>query len=416
VSCRLGTDVLARLRFELAEGLSVVVRGPLFVNDRGQVQLQAKDLQPEGQGALALAFEQLKERLAKEGLFAAERKRPLPLLPRCVGVVTSKQGAAVRDMLKVIESRMPGMSVLLSPTRVQGAESAQEVAQALRRLDQSGRCDVILLGRGGGSLEDLWAFNELVVVREVAACQTPVIAAVGHETDTTLTCLVADVRASTPSHAAERAVPRRDELLAQVARDERHLEQRVRAHLSAAELRVRRAKDRLADPQVLLRPAERRLRELAARLEGGAARARQGKAQRLGRLAERLARRSPVRTLEERRRRLGGLRERLLLASPDKRLDEQRARLARAEARLSGSAERRRQEAHSTLAELAAKLHVLSPLAVLERGFALVSRPPGGLVRSAGQLAAGDELELRFSDGRVRAQVRGPAGDDDEEG
>lgn len=406
LECVIAGDALARLRFDIDDGLVVQARGQLSVY-RSRVQLNVRHLEPAGQGALALAFDQLKEKLAREGLFDDERKRPLPMLPRCVGLVTSKQGAAVRDMLKVLRQRMPGVSIVLSPTRVGGAESAPDILRALSRLDESRRCDVILLGRGGGSLEDLWAFNDPALVRAVVRSHTPIIAAVGHETDVTLTCLAADVRAATPSHAAERAVPVKAELVRRLARDERHLEQRLRACLDGAHLRLRRAEKKLGDPHALLRPVEKRLAFTAAHLEEALQRRLRKDRARLDTLTERLARRSPERTLQERRRRSEQLKERLLHASPAALVTAQKRRAEQARARLLSAAERQRSVAGRLLGERAAQLHALSPLAVLDRGFALVRRDDDGLalVRAASSLEAGDEVRVRFADGEVRARV-----------
>lgn len=406
VSCVFGGPALARLAFDLEDGLFVQVRGKLNVF-RSQVQLEVAHMEPAGLGALALAFEQTKQKLASEGLFDEKRKRPLPLLPRTVGIVTSKRGAAVRDMLKVLRQRMPGVSIVLSPTRVQGRESAPDIIEALLRLDRSGRCDVILLGRGGGSLEDLWAFNDVHVVRAVAACRTPVIAAVGHESDTTLTCMVADVRAATPSHAAERAVPVLADLERRLRRDAQQLEHRLRARLDASQLRLRRAEQRLGDPHALLRPVERRLTSTAAQLDDALARRLRTDKARLEALHERLTRCSPERTLQERHRRSVALKERLLHASPTGAITRERRRAERCEERMANAAARALAAAHRTFGERASKLHALSPLAVLERGYALVRHDEDELrvVRSADALAPGDRVRVRFGDGEVRAEV-----------
>lgn len=407
VSCVIGGPSLARLRFDLEDGLHVEVRGRLNVF-RSQVQLEVAHMEPAGLGALALAFEQTKQRLASEGLFDERRKRPLPLLPRRVGIVTSKQGAAVRDMVKVLRQRMPGVSILLSPTRVQGRESAPEIIEALLRLDRSRACDVILLGRGGGSLEDLWAFNDVHLVRAVAGCETPVVAAVGHETDTTLTCLAADVRAATPSHAAERAVPVKAELERRLRREEQQLAHRLRARLDASALRLRQAERRLGDPHALLRPAERRLTRASQSLEDALARRARTDKARLDALHERLTRCSPERTLQERHRRSVALKERLLHASPTSAITGERRRAERLAERMDAAAERLLAAAHKSLGERAAKLHALSPLAVLERGFALVrhDEEERRVVRSAKELSPGDSVRVRFFDGEVRARVR----------
>ncbi|HXG04019.1 MAG TPA: exodeoxyribonuclease VII large subunit, partial [Candidatus Binatia bacterium] len=207
-----------RLRFEPTDGLHVLAFGALEVYpQRGEYQLVVELLEPRGVGALQLAFEQLKQRLGAEGLFDAGRKRPLPRFPRRIGLVTSPDGAALRDMLRIIGRRFAGLSIVLAPCRVQGEGAAEEIAQGLADLNRLGGVDVIIVGRGGGSLEDLWAFNEEVVARAIAASKVPVISAVGHEVDVTIADFVADVRAPTPSAAAEMVAARRDELIERFA-------------------------------------------------------------------------------------------------------------------------------------------------------------------------------------------------------
>lgn len=206
-----------RVRFHPADGMQVIVRGHVGVYEvTGQYQLYVEDMQPNGLGALSLAFEQLKTKLAKEGLFAPERKKPIPRFPHFIGVITSPAGAAVHDILTILARRFPIAEVVFCPVKVQGDGAAEEIAGALERMDRLGRIDVIIVGRGGGSLEDLWPFNEKVVARAVAASKAPVISAVGHETDFTICDFAADLRAPTPSAAAELAVPDRQELLAGV--------------------------------------------------------------------------------------------------------------------------------------------------------------------------------------------------------
>jgi exodeoxyribonuclease VII large subunit len=382
ITCTIPSDVLVRLPFDIEDGMQVLIRGNV-AEYRSRLQLVVKRIKPRGEGELALAFQQLKQKLAAEGLFDDERKRPLPLLPQTVGVVTSPQGAAVKDFVKVLRARLPGVSVLLSPTTVQGRESAPNVVAALERLDNSGRCDVILIGRGGGSLEDLWAFNTPEVVRAIAACETPVVSAVGHESDVTLSDLVADVRAATPSHAAERAVPRYEDLTHRVDALARRLEHRARAHKERAELRLRRASGRLADPRVLLRPAERRLATLAGRLDAALDARTRAARDDTSALAARLREVAPAAQVAERRR-----------------------ALERVRADLDAAMEAQRHKAHRALASGVAKLHALSPLSVLDRGYALVTRAgDAALVADANALTTGDRVRVRFRDGAASAVI-----------
>lgn len=270
LACVLWRSQAARLKFSPADGAKVLARGRTEVYaSRGQYQLVVDRLEPTGLGALAAAFEELKNRLAAEGLFARERKRPLPAFPRCLGVITSASGAAVRDILEITRRRRPGLDVILAPVRVQGAEAAGEIARALADFNKLRCADVLIVGRGGGSLEDLWAFNEETTVRAVAGSRIPVVSAVGHETDVTLTDLAADVRVATPSHAAETVTtPDREELRARPAALRRALSAALAARVAAARERLAAT----ARSPVLRRPEERlerlreRLDELQARL------------------------------------------------------------------------------------------------------------------------------------------------------
>src|SRR5918999_5748116 len=223
-------SALRYLRFKPRDGLRVVARGGITVYDpKGKYQILCEHLEPAGLGALQLAFEQLKQRLAAEGLFDARRKRPLPALPRKIGVVTSLDGAAVRDIIKVLQRRHPNAHIVVRPTRVQGEGAALDIARGLRAIGKVKDVDVVIVGRGGGSIEDLWAFNEEVVARAIAGCPVPTISAVGHETDVTIADFVADLRAPTPSAAAEMGVSRHENFCSRIDR----LAQRVQAAMTA---------------------------------------------------------------------------------------------------------------------------------------------------------------------------------------
>jgi exodeoxyribonuclease VII large subunit len=275
----------ARLRFEPAEGMEVLARGRINVYaPRGQYQLDIRVLEPRGVGALQLAFEKLREKLEAEGLFDPDRKRPIPYLPRRIGIVTSPTGAAVRDILKVLGRRLPRCSSLLYPARVQGEGAAEEVAAGVRALSGRGDLDVLIVGRGGGSIEDLWAFNEEAVARAIAASEVPVISAVGHEIDVTIADLVADVRAATPSAAAELAVPTEEELLGALADAGTRLGGAVRGRLDAGRERIRALTGAYG-----LRRLPDRLHELAQRLDDLSRRPVQGAAAGVSHLGERLS-------------------------------------------------------------------------------------------------------------------------------
>jgi exodeoxyribonuclease VII large subunit len=381
----------ARLvRFRPRDGMKVVARGGLRVYPpRGEYQISVQGLEPLGKGSLQQAFEDLKERLEREGLFSPARKRPLPVLPRRIGVVTSPTGAVLRDILRVLRSRYPNLEVLVYPALVQGEGAAAEIARGIRvlnRIAQSpGGPDVIVLARGGGSLEDLWAFNEEAVARAIAASRLPTISAVGHETDFTIADFVADLRAPTPSAAAERVVQAKEDLAARIAA----LEERRDAALRLRLARVRARVEAAAAHRVFA--AERgRLRVQAQRVDELARRAEAGLVHRLER-----ARESRLR-----------LRDRLDAFRLDRQVAARRERLLRHHDRLAALFHREAERRRGALGRLAASLDGLSPLAVLGRGYALVWDGEGRrLLRDAGEVAPGDELRVRLHRGALRATV-----------
>jgi len=261
-------NVASRIRFQLENGQEVLAYGRLDVYPpHGKYQLIIQRIQPKGIGELQLAFRQLKEKLQKEGLFDVEHKQPLPAFPRRIGIVTSATGAAIRDLITVLGRRCPSAEAVLKPVRVQGDGAAEEIAEAIELLNESGGSDVLIVGRGGGSIEDLWAFNEEVVARAIFASRIPVISAVGHETDFTIADWVADQRAPTPTAAAEMAVPDAEELLARLARHAGALKATVQARLNEARLRLKRCEDShaLRRPIELIRQKQQRLDELSER-------------------------------------------------------------------------------------------------------------------------------------------------------
>ena len=369
----------ARLRFRPEEGQEVLAKGGIDVYPpHGRYQLVIRSLEPVGEGALRLAFEQLRARLEREGLFDEERKQPLPTMPRRIALVTSATGAAVRDMVTVIQRRFPPVTILLLPVRVQGDGAAEEIAAAIAFADAKADADLIIAGRGGGSLEDLWAFNEEVVARAIAACETPVISAVGHETDITIADLVADVRAATPSQAGELAVPVHAELLARLDDEQARLAHRMQVRLERAWQRVEALGDRpaLRSPAGLLDPRRRALAHLEARLEAS----------------------SPVASLRRKAEQVQDLGERLL--PPLAR------RLARTRSEVDGHAEDlaravhgRWERADRRLESLRDRLRALSPLAVLGRGYSLTTTPDGRVVRKAADVEVGDAVATRLGDG-----------------
>jgi exodeoxyribonuclease VII large subunit len=278
-------NTAARLRFDLHDGLAVIAAGPVEVYEaRGTYQLIVQQLLPQGMGALELAFRQLCEKLSAEGLFAKERKRGLPRFPRRIALVTSPSGAAVRDMLQVITRRWRGCGIVIVPVAVQGEGAAEQIAAALRAVHRIPGVDVVIAGRGGGSLEDLWAFNEEVVARAIFSCQVPVVSAVGHEVDVTVADLVADVRALTPSEAGELVVPNLAEVRAELFNLQQHLVKGLQSRAATA----RACLDALASRRVLTRPIER-VHELARRVDELELRIRRAVASRLALVRQQLA-------------------------------------------------------------------------------------------------------------------------------
>jgi len=382
LDCVLFSREAGRLKFSLEEGISVRCRGRLTLYEsRGKFQMSVVEIEPTGAGALAVAFEQLKKRLGAEGLFDPARKRPLPFLPRRLGVVTSPTGAVIRDIIRVAHRRFP-VPILLSPTPVQGEGAALAIASALRRLDATGLVDVIIVARGGGSLEDLWAFNEEPVVRAIVGCRVPVISAVGHETDFTISDFVADLRAPTPSAAAELAVPKHEDLEAELAVLGRRSGRATAEKLRSARHVLERARARLGDPRRLLDERRQRLDEQAER-------GRRVLAARLG------AARQTLRAAEVRLNRL----------HPHRRIGEQRAVLASLRHRLEGAIRPALVRRRHAIEAACGKLDALSPDRVLERGFSLTQNAEGHLVTSAADLRPGERVHVRLRAGAIDATV-----------
>jgi len=384
IRCAIWKGSMRLVRVKPQEGMAVLARGRIDVYEpRGEYQLIVEALEPQGQGALQLAFEQLKARLEAEGLFAAERKRPLPRFPRRIGIVTSPTGAVIQDMIHVLTRRFPGVHLRLYPALVQGPGSVEAIVEGIRHFSDNPWADLLIVGRGGGSLEDLWSFNDEAVARAIAACPVPVISAVGHETDFTTADFVADYRAPTPSAAAEIAVP-----------DTRVLLEAVRTHTARLERAARfsslRLSQRFDDVQFRLRDrASIRLESLRRLIEAHSAFIRRADprlrlAQFRQRHAAALARLTPAlqRTLFQRQSKFNALSQALL--PPPGRI------LAAAQAR------------HQALQ---ASLQQLSPLAVLERGYSIVQTADGAVLRDASDTAPKANLNIRLHKGSLKVKV-----------
>jgi exodeoxyribonuclease VII large subunit len=375
------------LKFKPADGLRVVARGKISVYEpKGEYQLVCEHLEPQGLGALQLAFDQLKKRLHAEGLFDPARKRALPALPRKIGIVTSLDGAAVRDMIKVLARRHYNAHIVVAPARVQGEGAALEVARGVRRIARVPGIDVIIVGRGGGSIEDLWAFNEEVVARAIANAPVPVISAVGHETDLTIADFVADHRAPTPSAAAEVVVAAHDEFCTRIER----LEGRLRA------------------------ATRRRIQDLGRRVHVASARpvlsGFPGRVAMRGRQTSELAfalARATRAGMAARDRYLLGWRRQLDAFDPGRRLAAIRLRMTTADSTLHMRVERRVQSRRARLQQAVARLESLSPLAVLSRGYAVAWRADGTrALRNAREAAPGDRIRVTLGQGEIECDVR----------
>lgn len=369
------------IRFVPEDGLHVIARGRLSIYDsRGEYQLIAEFLEPVGAGAAQLALEQLKKRLAADGLFAIERKRPLPILPRCIGVVTSPTGAAVRDILRVLKRRNEGVSVLLAPVRVQGDGAPSDIARAIRLLNSRKEVDAIIVGRGGGSTEDLSCFNDEVVARAISDSRAPVISAVGHETDVTIADLVADLRASTPSAAAEMVAAARDEMCARVAGLAGDLRKAMRYRVLAlrsylSDLDSSRA---FGHVRTHIRDFAQRLDEAVYSMESA-----------LGA------------SLKTRLARHAALALRLSHADLRRGMAEQRGRLREIAGRIQAGARTRLDTAGERVALAAGKLDSLSPLGVLARGYAIAFDADGKVIKRAMDVGPGERIRVRVSEGEM---------------
>jgi exodeoxyribonuclease VII large subunit len=375
------------LRFRPEDGQKVLARGRVGLYEpRGSYQILVDRLEPAGLGALQVALEQLKTRLQQEGLFDADRKRPLPALPRRIGVVTSPRGAAIRDFLRVLERRFTNLTVIVAPARVQGEGAAAEVVAAIRDLNRLGRIDVIVVTRGGGSLEDLWTFNEEPVARAIAASTVPVISAVGHEIDVTIADLVADLRAPTPSAAAEMVIRSKQELVERLSALRARLATGIRLRIADAttRLEITAAHRALGSVRARLRDLMLRIDDLTARLEGRLNRDLLQMRHRLEILVHRI---NPLRLAE--------------------RLAARRAAGAAVGRRLQAAVLARVREGRDRTARYGERLTALSPLAVLSRGYAIChASRSGAILKEARSVRPGDMVQVRLHRGRLGCEVK----------
>ncbi len=375
------------LAFRPENGMNVLVRGEISVYEpSGNYQIYVKEMQPEGIGNLYLAYEQLKKRLEAEGLFSPEHKKPIPLFPRYIGVVTSPTGAAIRDIVTTIRRRYPLATIILFPTLVQGEHAPASIVRSIEKANELGYIDVLIVGRGGGSIEELWAFNEESVARAIFASNIPIISAVGHETDFTIADFVADLRAPTPTGAAELAVPHVTELVERISQRNVRLIRAMKEKMAMESERLARLQKSYAFryPKKLYEQKEQQLDSLLERLE-----------------------RQTERLIERKRERFEQLQLKLQTHHPA----EQLSKMVEKQQMLTKSLEKEMQallkQKQLQFTALLSQLHVLSPLKIMERGYSLVYNEKEELVKSIHQIQPGDAIQVRLQDGRLDCYVWG---------
>jgi len=384
VRCALFRGSQRGLGVTLKDGMQVLVRARVSLYEgRGDYQLIVESLEEAGEGALRRAYELLRNRLAQEGLFDSAGKMPLPRLPRRIGVITSPSGAVLHDILTTLKRRFPAIPVLLHPVPVQGEGAAEKIAAMIRLAGQRRDCDVLILARGGGSLEDLWAFNEEVVARAIHACPIPIVCGVGHETDVSIADFVADARAPTPTAAAEMLSPHQSDWLAALEQKEQRLVRLQRDRLRTAQQHLDYLSSRLVHPRERLVRLNERLQAFGTRL----------------RLAQFHVRERSAHTLL-------ALHARLLRRNPQAQLREQQLRNRHLHAQLGNAVRRALERAQEHVARTAQALDTLSPLATQARGYAILENPiTGTVVRAAGELQPGDAVRARLAQGWLDCRV-----------
>ncbi len=383
IRCAMFRNRLNHLRFKPENGAQVQIRGTVSLYEaRGDYQLIAEHMEEGGEGALQRAYEQLKKRLAAEGLFAEENKLPIPPLPKRVGIITSPSGAAIHDILSVLKRRFPSLPIILYPTSVQGEGAAAEVVHAIETAQQRAECDLLIITRGGGSIEDLWTFNEESVAHAIYHCSLPTISAVGHETDFTITDFVADYRAPTPSAAAESISPDQREWLEGL----KVLEQRL---IRQSHRNLEQLSQHLGHLQRRLRHPRERIQQIAQRLDEN----------------EQQLLRAQQRLIERKSEQLQRHWLRLRQQAPANRIDSYRQRLEGQHNRLSQAIRHQLQHQRDQLSGLAQALDLLSPLSTLSRGYSITLTPQQQALQEATQVEVGDRIETRLHKGKVISQV-----------
>jgi exodeoxyribonuclease VII large subunit len=373
------------VKFQPENGMQVLIRGDLSVYEQsGQYQIYVKEMKPDGVGELFLAFEQLKEKLTREGLFSQEYKKPLPKYPKTVGVITSPTGAAIRDIVSTIKRRYPIANILLLPALVQGDQAAPSITKAISKANSMGDIDVLIVGRGGGSIEELWAFNEELVTREIFASMIPIISAVGHETDFTIADFVADLRAPTPTAAAELAVPHIDDLVERILNRKTRMLRAMKERITAQKVRLNRINKSYAFryPHKLY---EQKLEQLDRR-------------------TEQLVR-SSKKMLELKTMQHQNIHSRLKRNAPDKKIQEATIMQQRLKKSLTRSMQLIYTKKQTEFVHQLAKLEALSPLKVMERGYSLVFSEEKNLISKISQVTPEENISVRLSDGSIQCKV-----------
>lgn len=385
VRCAMFRTANRKTTFQPQNGQQVLVRATITLYEpRGDYQIIAESMQPAGDGLLQQRFEQLKQRLSDEGLFDQQRKRPLPSPAACIGVITSKSGAALHDILQILRRRDPSLPVIIYPTAVQGTDAIMQIVKAIELANQRNECDVLIVGRGGGSLEDLWCFNEELVIRAIFNSKIPIVSAVGHETDVTIADFVADLRAPTPSAAAEMVSRNQVELVRRLQTQQQRLEMAMDYYLSRQHQIINRLDSRLQQqhPQLRLSRQQTALLKLHNRLEDGI----QTQLRLKSRQSERLQ-------------------QRLIQTQPQARVHRYQQLLQQRQYQLQQALERQMNAAKQRFSISYSQLEAVSPLATLARGYSVTSAPDGSALKKTKQIKVGDVLKTRLSDGWVESSV-----------
>lgn len=383
IRCAMFKGKNAAVRFKPKDGDMVRLRARVtFYGPRGDCQLSVEGMESAGEGALQQAFERLKNNLQAEGLFAPEHKKPLPTKPERVAIITSPVGAAVRDMIIAFRRRFPLTELTILPSLVQGQDAAKNILRQLQRADGSGHFDAIILGRGGGSLEDLWSFNDETLARAIFAAQTPIVSAVGHETDFTIADFVADVRAATPTAAAELLSPDRNQLIRQIEQQEKQLVRRMSRILEQSQQQLDFMTKRIRHPKERIEQQQNQLEQLKRRLQ-----------------------QSMQRKVLEQQTQTANLAHRLEKNSPTRRIDQDRQKLKDIDARLARALSNTLTNKQTAFARIIDKLNLVSPLNTLARGYAIATKDKQ-VIRSVKDVKKGDAISVRVQDGEIICTVK----------